>query len=160
MEASGEVGLHEAPIADIAFAVALKLDNVLAAVLTKADDGAVIGPALGLRVLDDNGLTRVKDRKLSAVRVGILVLTDLAKSTFNLGAKSRFVVIDRRWQTISDFTAKEELGRRVTRGLARRVVVEQRCLSPFVRVDCFELAVVRAVNEAFHLFDAVLCDSV
>jgi len=148
------------PVADVAFAIALELHDVLTTVLTKADDGAALGPALCLGVLDDDGLTRVEDRELMAVLDRILVLANLAKSTFDLGAKNGLVVVDRCWQAIADFAAKEELGRREAGRLARSVVVEQRRLSPLVRVDRFELAVVGAVNEAFHLFDAVLCDSV
>jgi len=112
------------PVADIAFAIALELHDVLATVLTEADDGAALGPALCLWVLDDDGLTRVEDRELMAVLDGILVLANLAKSTFDLGAKNGLVVVDRCWQAVSDFAAKKELGRREAGRLARSVVIE------------------------------------
>ena len=155
-----QVRFQEAAIANVAFAISSELHDVLAIVLSEADDDAAISPAFCLRALNDDGLTRVKDGQLVLVLIRILVKADLAEATFDLGAKSRFVVIDRCGQTILDFAAEEKLGRRVTGRLARRVVVEQNRLGPFMRVDGFELAVVGAVNETFHLFDAILCDSV
>ena len=109
----GQIGLEEMAVADVAFTIAFEFYDVLSAVLTKANDGALICPALGLRVLDEDGLTWIKNWKLLAVLFRILVLTDLAKATFHLGAKDWLVVVDWRRQTISNFTTKEKLGRRI-----------------------------------------------
>ena len=43
----------------------------------------------------------------------ILVLMDLAKATFHLGAKDWLVVVDWHRQTISNFMTKEKLGGRI-----------------------------------------------
>ena len=101
---------HEAAVANVALAVSSELHNVLAAVLSKADDDAAVLPALRERVLDDDGLTRVEDGKLVPVLTRVLVKTDLAKATFDLSAKCRLVVVDRRGQTISDLAMEEKLG--------------------------------------------------
>lgn len=160
LESGRQVRLEEVAVADVAFAISLELDHVLSTVLSKPDDCAAVSPALCLWVLDDDGLTWIKNWQLSAMRVRILVLANLAKSTFNLGAKKRLVVVDRCGQSISDFATEEKLGRRVSGRLARSVVVEQGRLGPFVRVNISKLVVVRAVDEAFHLLDAIFCDSI
>ena len=49
----GQIRLEEMAVADVAF----EFYNVLLAILTKVNDGALICPALGLRVLDEKRLT-------------------------------------------------------------------------------------------------------
>ena len=108
-----QIRLEKAAVADVAFAIALEFYNILSAVLTKADDGAAFSPALCLRLLDEYRLTWIENWQFASLRVWILVLADLAETTFDLGAEYRLVVVDWSRQTISNFTAEEKLGRRV-----------------------------------------------
>ena len=78
--------------------------------MTKANDGASICPALGLRVLDEDWLTWIENWKLLVVLFRILVLTNVVKATFHLSTKDWLVLVDWHRQTILNFTTKEKMG--------------------------------------------------
>ena len=89
-----QIGLEEAAVADIALAVVFEFYHILSAVLTKANDDAAYSPALCLRVLDEDVLTWIENRKFASMSVRILVLADLTEATFNLGSEDWLVVVD------------------------------------------------------------------
>ena len=66
----GQIRLEEMAVVDIAFTIVFEFYNVLWAVMTKANDGALICPLLGLRVLDEDRLTWIENWKLLAVLFG------------------------------------------------------------------------------------------
>ena len=82
-----QIGLEEMADVEVVFTIVFEFNNILLAVLTKAIDDALIYPALGLPVLDEELLTWVKNQKLLVVLFRILVLTDLVKAMFALGEK-------------------------------------------------------------------------
>ena len=111
MTTDRQIGLEEMAVAVKAFTIAFEFCDILSAVSTKVNDGALICPLFGLGVLDIDGLNWIKNWKLLAVLFCILVLTALA--TFDLGMKDWFVVVNWHWQTILNFTTKEKLGKRI-----------------------------------------------
>ena len=155
-----QVRFHEAAVAYVPFAVAFEFYDIFTAVLSKADNDAMVGPAFRKRVLNDNRLTRVENGKLVSAAVWILVKANLAESAFYFGSKSWFVVLNWGGQTISNITAEEKLSGRIAGRLAGCIVVEQNRLGPFVRVHGFQLTVVGAVNESFHLLHTIFCDAI